>query len=293
MSKGAGVDKRALLHARRDIPRVNKVAAALGAALVLAGIVAGTVSVAGIQIPGAGSTGRRWALVSAGLLIIAVSLLLAEYTGVQFANIDIDKEQHAWNEARGQRSTYSRDGDPQYNLFDEQAPRSHSYPWNRRARRYFWLNLFVDKTSPRFDVTLANRTGALVLLSAVGVDVICVTHDWKNPAFGGDVPTSEPVLRAEDVRIVLPDFEQLLGRRIWREDVWTDVHQVVQTPLENPVALPPGGLYRYTLCLDGWVGDVPNHLVLRLWAQTDGGQIRSARMVLRARGMYGAHRPFG
>jgi hypothetical protein len=95
------------------------------------------------------------------------------------------------------------------------------------------------------------------------------------------------------VRIVLPDFEQLLGRRIWREDVWTDVHQVVQTPLENPVALPPGGLYRYTLCLDGWVGDVPNHLVLRLWAQTDGGQIRSARMVLRARGMYGAHRPFG
>ena len=142
------------------------------------------------------------------------------------------------------------------------------------CRQWFDGPLNVD---PCFDITVINRSGEPVLLTAVGLEILSLDFDQKT--YGGGVAVFE-VKRSRTFCLELPDMwrklaEAKLSQQLERP---VKVQELAFSRLPDPVLLEVNAPYRYGLLLYDYQELLPNKVVLCFWLQTDRGEIRSHKV---------------
>ena len=178
--------------------------------------------------------------------------------------------------------------------------------WFQRSR--FAASLAIvqeaDYGDPLFDVTLLNASSGPLVVGALGLEIVRVAlsqseiEQWTECDDYDDVePKAErvvvlglatviPVLTRHvvDMRGVADDIiAQLLARRpksILKVGVPLGVKWRSLRRLRDPVYLPAGAVYRFTLRLRDYEGNVPSFAELRLCVVTDRGSFYSEKIGL-------------
>jgi hypothetical protein len=159
----------------------------------------------------------------------------------------------------------------------EAAPTGRRSRMGRMTAQMFVLSELVYGADPTFDVTVLNASAEGLILTRVGVELVSVLH----VAHFYGVPEPAKILPSDAYTVRMPDVLQLLRDRDAAgeelpEEGPVDLGEVVAVRVPDPIYLPPGGPYRYTLRLDRYFDHVPNHAIIRMWAGTHRGEHRSA-----------------
>ena len=170
---------------------------------------------------------------------------------------------------------------------------SFGYPFNRECKQYFRIGEFVygNEASPSFDITLINLSENPVLLTAVGVEIVCIAQICY---VGGDIPEAAKVFKGDIYNIEMPDLHtRLFGRRRLKDGneapgytknlSQRDVNELVTLTIPDPIYFESKAPYRYGLFFDKYDQRMPNNTIARLWAKTSEGETKSDEIYLRSR----------
>jgi len=174
-----------------------------------------------------------------------------------FANIAIDPENEYWGESERDRN----------DIFGD-----------REYFQYFHLTKFVFDADPSFDITLMNTTTEPMILTDIGIEIVCVTQ----VIYVYGIPTSAKV-KVSDAYII--DIPNIRSKIKGREDKWgdlppTDVNELVSIHIPDPIYLQAKAPYRYRLFLRNYCGHVPNYAIIHMWLRTNQGQVRSQEILI-------------
>jgi hypothetical protein len=193
-----------------------------------------------------------------------------ERSGVYFASIDIDA--------------------PYWSELSESSMRAPDYfrqAVDRGVQRYFRMDSGVDDADPIFDITILNKTSALAVLTHLGVEIVCLKHEWAGLG-GGSVPKAEKIIRSDMLELRIPDKWRAAALDLDPDEFeWLDANETVFLRLPDPVALPAGAPYRCGLRLSAYQNSLPNVVILRICARTGSGEIFSERMMIYAKVVMG------
>jgi len=175
---------------------------------------------------------------------------------LSFVKISIDKADLNWIEIHDQSGSF-------FSIIPSQ---------------YFRLREFVFDANLSLDITVMNVGEQPLILTALGVEIVSVAQ--RIYLYG--MPKAAKIYMSESYVIELPDIRQRMKEKLASEaeaQVYDygpiDLHEVVFTLLEEPVYLEAKAAYRYVLLLSQYQMRMPNHAVLRLWAKTNKGELRS------------------
>lgn len=137
---------------------------------------------------------------------------------------------------------------------------------------------------PSFDITLINRTQDDLILTDVGIELLMSRKffgHWQAASAGP--PRAVQVHLSATYSVDLPQIRIKQPEETKREEGWLThhLHQVVATPIPNPIYLAPRTPYRYILRLNTYE-HLPygSQTILRMWIRTDLGQERSHKLLL-------------
>ncbi|HEU5380043.1 MAG TPA: toll/interleukin-1 receptor domain-containing protein [Ktedonobacteraceae bacterium] len=185
---------------------------------------------------------------------------LRETSGLTFARVALDSQCVYWKETS-----------------PDSAKKRDSF--GRSYVQSFVGNAFVYPNDPCFDITLLNTTAQPVILTDVGIEIVSVADH----VYAGGIPQAVKVKMAESYILHMPD--------IWKRVKVIDdndfifhmyhglqpiyLHEVVSTPVPDPIYLQAKAPYRYRLQLAHYMARMPNETILRMWLRTNQGQERS------------------
>jgi hypothetical protein len=173
-------------------------------------------------------------------------------------------------------------------------------------------------TDPNFDVTIINTSSRPVLLTAVGVEIVCMGVVIQitsaegavtaRPRSAGSIlgtleellektgeaglPRSVKVKRDGDYAVKISDVWSLIraDKESWKNSMKRsddfglriELHDVlIKCRLPDPIYLQTEAPHRFALLLKGYCKQLPQHVVIRLFAQTNYGDSKSAQIYLK------------
>jgi hypothetical protein len=167
--------------------------------------------------------------------------------------------------------------------------REHHDKISRKAKQYFHMTVWESdsdfwedhkdlvNSDPLFDITVKNYgSDTELILKKIGIVVLEVANTnylWGVPA--------EKIELQEKYSVDTPNLRERL------RDAY-DVHDLEPKRLDEVVSSGvPGGYkigpqdwHRYTLRLNNFCENMPNHVRLRMWCETDYGQFSSDEIAL-------------
>ncbi len=175
-----------------------------------------------------------------------------------FASIVIDPENKYW-----------RESDRHINIFGD-----------REYSQYFYLTKLTFDADPSFDITLMNTTTEPMILTDIGIEIVCVA---KVTYFYG-IPESVKVKVSDTYIIDIPNIRSKIKDR-YDKDMWgglppIDLNELVSIHIPDPVYLQARAPYRYRLFLRKYCIHVPNYAIIRMWLRTNQGQDRSQGILI-------------
>lgn len=151
---------------------------------------------------------------------------------------------------------------------------------NREYFQFFTLTEFVDDADPSFDITLMNTTTEPVILTDIGIEIVCVAEYTLDRG----IPESAKV-EVRDIYII--DMPNIRGKFIhhYYKDKWwnlppTDINELISIRIPDPIYLEAKAPYRYQLFLQNYWEYVPNYAIIRMWLRTNQKQEYSQEILL-------------
>jgi serine/threonine protein kinase len=189
---------------------------------------------------------------------------------------------------------------------------SVDYPFERDCSYEFHSSDPIPERDPGFVITVMNNSNKPLLLTAVGVEIVRTAFPSMRMedlfAVGGPfqsrdgtaiteaIPTAIP--RAIHVKkagaysikvpklLSLPGAQEQLAKRdrsdlSLESSMSVELHHIVSTRLPDPIYIQPEAVFRYELLLEGYCIYAREHVILRMWAQTNCGESRSEEIYIR------------
>ena len=196
-------------------------------------------------------------------LVLSGNAVVPPPDAVCFASVAVDMGNPNWFEISGDDITLSP-----HPVLDPSNAKLHF----SRAR--------VELADPSFDVTIMNRSGRPVIVTAVGIELMTVAEEAYRDMTGGYLPSAAPIRITDSYDIAVPELwpsEVRLGDNdpfAPDLDAPVSVNRVISKTIP-PVYLEPQAPFRYTLRLVGYDTRIPNKSLLRMWARTDESELLS------------------
>jgi hypothetical protein len=166
--------------------------------------------------------------------------------------------------------------------YEYSEPSYSGWPFTRRTSKYFAQNKVTEGSDLPLDVTLLNKATEVVILTAVGIEIVSVAHvPYGRPGVAGPVPKATRIKRSGSYDLQLPGiFARFAMDFDPDEDVCIDVNEVCSTRLVDPIYLEAKAPFRYLLNLTAYDLAMPNHAIVRLWAETTAGDVTSDEITI-------------
>jgi hypothetical protein len=167
--------------------------------------------------------------------------------------------------------------------------REHHDKISRKAKQYFHMTVFESDSDfwkdhkdpvnadPLFDITVKNYgSDTELILQKVGIIVLEVAN--TNYLWGVPAEKIEPKAKYS---IDTPNLRERLRDAYDGYDLEPKrLDEVVSSRVPDPYEFEPEGRFRYTLRLNNFCENMPNHVRLRMWCETDKGQFSSDEIAL-------------
>src|SRR5208282_4705857 len=166
--------------------------------------------------------------------------------------------------------------------YEYSEPSSSGWPFTRRTSKYFAQKKVVEGSDLPLEVTLLNKATEAVIFTAVGMEIVSVAHvPYGQPGVAGPVPKATRIKRSGSYDLQLPKiFARFAMSFDPDEDVYVDVNEVCSTHLVDPIYLEAKAPFRYLLNLTNYDLVMPNHAIVRLWAETTAGDVTSNEITI-------------
>jgi hypothetical protein len=165
----------------------------------------------------------------------------------------------------------------------------HCSEISNKAAQYFHMTVFEPDSDfwkehtdpvnadPLFDITVKNESGRLLIFRKVGIVISVVANEnylWGIPT-AVEIPVSvNYAVKVPNLRERFQDAFDGYGLKPQRLD------EVVWMRVPDPYAIEPEAPFRYTLRLENYCENMPNHALLQMWCETDHGDFRSGEIFL-------------
>ena len=216
------------------------------------------------------------ALISGSAVILAagVGLLVARRTGTtaeadkhsrapvterfKFVDVAVDVSTHDWHE--GQRLLG---------------------PVTRDVRWYITRSSDNVGADLPIRATLLNTGDVPIVVSRIGVEVVAAHNSWYTGRYYGQAPRASQIESIGQYELRLPGANDI-ARGIAAvmamdpdSDEWLNMGALCSIVLPEPIYVEPAAPFAYTTNLKRYDEGMSTDAILRLWIQTDSGELRS------------------
>jgi hypothetical protein len=177
---------------------------------------------------------------------------------LKFVDVAVDVSTHDWHE--GQRG---------------RTPATHDARW------YITRYTFNEGADLPIVATLLNTGDVPIVVSRIGVEVVAAYNSWGTGRYYGDAPRARPIesIGQYELRLAASDEVARGIDRVMAQDPdsddWLDIGALRSVVLRKPIYVEPAAPFTYTTNLKRYDEDMSTDAVLRLWIQTDSGEVRS------------------
>jgi hypothetical protein len=203
-----------------------------------------------------------------------------------FARVTLDKNNRYWregNEATNEETNqYIRPGRTNA-LIPDPFRRKYTYHFHTdipladsqrlSTQPSHLVGYSHEMADPSFDITLLDTTTHPIILTAVGIEIVSVSHIFALP---GGAPRAFKIDVTASYTVDIPPIweqEQLIEKI---QQIGYDLSYIPPIYLNkkisanhfDPIYVEPQAPFRYTLLLNDYWGRVPNGAIVRLWVQT-------------------------
>lgn len=157
-------------------------------------------------------------------------------------------------------------------------------PEPRDARWYIAKSGFDEGADLPLRATLLNTGDVPIVVSRIGVEVVKAHKTWYSGIYYGIAPGASPIDSSGQYELRLPRDKNVgegvsavmgLDPDSEEADRWYEIGALCSIVLPNPLYVPPAAPFMYTTNLKQYDDGMPTEAVLRLWIQTDSGEVRS------------------
>jgi hypothetical protein len=183
-----------------------------------------------------------------------------EEEGLSFGRIAISSEVCAWQETI--------------------APCIQPFPFESSCSQYFRLNIefFTDDADLCFDLITINGSQSSLLVTAVGINIIEMTHtiQW----YGTPPDTAYKVDNVIGIyEVEIPNyFDRFRGTYCLRQPTppkVLSINEEFEKNLEDPIFIKPESPARFKLLLRNYINHAFNNSLIKFWVETNKGKYYS------------------
>ena len=162
-------------------------------------------------------------------------------------------------------------------------------PEPRDARWYIAKSGFDEGADLPLRATLLNTGDVPIVVSRIGIEVVKAHKTWYSGIYYGTAPSASPIDSSGQFELRLRTMNDVargvgavmdLDPDSDEADKWYEIGALGSMVLPKPMYVPPGAPFMYTTNLKQYDDDMPTEAVLRLWIQTDSGEVRSDEILV-------------